>query len=87
MTDGRFGAMQFHVEPAVGILEAGAAADIALAFCPDSQHRYTATASCAVHQRNASQQIVLHPHWLTCYHMSETLSIRVTIYTDSFRTS
>ncbi len=51
MTDGRFGAMQFHAEPAVGILEAGATADIALAFSPDSQHRSTATASCAVQQR------------------------------------
>ncbi len=43
--------MQFHAEPAVGILEAGAAADIALVFSPDSQHRYIATASCAVHRK------------------------------------
>ncbi|KAL0048861.1 hypothetical protein WJX82_001204 [Trebouxia sp. C0006] len=48
MTDGRFGAMQFHVEPAVGILEAGAAADIALAFCPDSQHRFLSWAQLLV---------------------------------------
>ena len=54
MTDGRFGAMQFHAEPAVGILEAGAAADITLSFCPESQHRYTATASCAVQQRKCN---------------------------------
>lgn len=39
MTDGRFGAMQFRAEPAVGTLEAGAAADITLTFSPDSQHR------------------------------------------------
>ncbi len=36
-------------------------------------------------RENASQQIVLHLHWLACYHASETLSIRVTIYTDTFR--
>ena len=41
LTDGRFGAMQFHAEPAVGILEAGAETDVRLSFAPGSQHRYT----------------------------------------------
>jgi hypothetical protein len=31
-------------------------------------------------RENATQQVVLHPHWLAGYHISETLSIRVTIY-------
>ena len=43
LTDGRFGAMQFHAEPAVGILEAGAETDMTLSFAPESQHRYTPT--------------------------------------------
>ena len=31
--------MQFHVEPVVGILEAGAETDMTLSFAPESQHR------------------------------------------------
>lgn len=42
LTDGKFAAMQFHAEPAVGVLEAGAAADITLTFAPDSLHRQEA---------------------------------------------
>lgn len=39
LTDGRFGAMQFHIEPAVGVLEADSETDITLSFAPDSQDR------------------------------------------------
>ena len=42
LTDGKFAAMQFHAEPAVGVLQAGAAADITLTFAPDSLHRQEA---------------------------------------------
>lgn len=40
LTDGQFGAMQFHAAPAVGILEAGSETDMTLSFAPDSPHRY-----------------------------------------------
>ena len=39
LTDGRFGAMQFHVQPAVGVLEAGSETDMTISFAPDFQHR------------------------------------------------
>ena len=39
LADGQFGAMQFHVEPAVGILEAESATDIIWSFTPGSQYR------------------------------------------------
>ena len=39
LTDGQFGAMQFHADPAMGVLQAGQGTDIALSFAPTAQHR------------------------------------------------
>ena len=41
LTDGQFGAMQFHAEPAMGVLGAGQGTDISLSFAPIAQHRYS----------------------------------------------